>query len=210
MAKSKSAGLPATFVKGVVALDGLPRAPIPEVAASGRSNVGKSSLLNVLFHRKGLAKVSGTPGKTREINFFSVEDRYHLVDLPGYGYARVPVEVKRKWGQLVQDYLESRDQLAGVIQLVDIRHGPSQQDRDMLAWLAAGNRPGLVVATKADKLKSGARAAALRELRGEWEPAGLPVVAFSAVTRDGRKEILGWIDRTLADWKDGGRRNGGN
>jgi len=201
--------LPATFVKGVVSLDGLPRAPIPEVAASGRSNVGKSSLLNVLFKRKGLAKVSGAPGKTREINFFSVGDRYHLVDLPGYGYARVPVAVKQKWGELVRGYLESRDQLAGVIQLVDIRHGATRQDRDMLEWLAAGNRPGLVVATKADKLKSGARAAALRELQSEWEALGLPVVAFSAVTRDGRKEILDWIDRTLAGWKDGGPGHGG-
>ena len=207
MPTSHRGGLPATFVKGVVSLDGLPRAPVPEVAASGRSNVGKSSLLNVLFRRKGLAKVSGTPGKTREINFFSVEGRYHLVDLPGYGYARVPVEMKRRWGQLVQDYLESRDQLAGVIQLVDIRHGPTQQDRDMLEWLEAGHRPGLVVATKADKLKSGARAAALRTLRGEW--GDLPVVGFSAVTRDGRRDILGWIDRVLAAWQDGGPAHGG-
>jgi len=202
---SQSAALPARFVKGVTTLDALPRAALPEVAASGRSNVGKSSLLNVLFVRKGLAKVSSTPGKTREINFFSVEDRYHLVDLPGYGYARVPVEMKRRWGRLVEEYLESRDQLAGVIQLVDIRHGPSRQDREMLDWLAGGRRPGLLVATKADKLKSGARAAALRALRGEWEPRGLPVVGFSAVTRDGRRDVVAWIDRVLAAWRDGGR-----
>jgi GTP-binding protein len=177
---------------------------------SGRSNVGKSSLLNVLFRRKGLAKVSGTPGKTREINFYSVEDRYHLVDLPGYGYARVPVELKRRWGQLVRDYLESRDQLAGVVQLVDLRHGPSRQDVDMLEWLAAGHRPGLVVATKADKLPSGARAEQLRALRSEWEPRGLPVVAFSAVTRDGRKDVLAWIDRALAAWTDSGPPRAGS
>ena len=177
---------------------------------SGRSNVGKSSLLNVLFRRKGLAKVSGTPGKTREINFYSVEDRYHLVDLPGYGYARVPDELKRRWGKLVEDYLESRDQLAGIVQLVDMRHGPSRQALDMLEWLAAGRRPGLIVATKADKLGSGARSAALQELRREWEPRGLPVVAFSAVTRDGRKEVLAWIDRALAAWTDGGPRHAGS
>jgi GTP-binding protein len=96
------------------------------------------------------------------------------------------------------------------VQLVDIRHGPSRQDLDMLEWLVAGRRPGLVVATKADKLGSGARTAALQELRGEWEPRGLPVVAFSAVTRDGRKEVLAWIDRALAAWTDAGPRRAGS
>jgi GTP-binding protein len=193
--------LPAAFVKGVTSLEQLPRAFIPEVAASGRSNVGKSTLLNVLFGRKGLAKVSGTPGKTREINFFSIGDRYHLVDLPGYGYARVPITVKRKWAALVQRYLETREQLAGVIQLIDLRHDPTEQDRQMLEWLA-GSCPALIVATKSDKLKRGARAAALKKLR-ELAPAEIPIVGFSAVTRDGRKEILGWIDRALVEWRNG-------
>ncbi len=189
--------LSGSFVKGVVSFDGLPKAPIPEIAVSGRSNVGKSSLLNVLFGRKGMAKVSGTPGKTREINYFSIADRWHLVDLPGYGYARVPEAVRRKWALLVEEYLRRREQLVGVVQLVDARHGPSQQDREMLEWLVSEKRPALLVATKTDKLRSNARHTALRELVSEWGPAGLTVVGFSAVSRDGKREIIRWIDATL-------------
>ncbi len=196
--------LPAKFVKSVASLDGLPRAPMPEVAASGRSNVGKSSLLNVLFGRKRLAKVSGTPGKTREINFFSVEDRWHLVDLPGYGYAKVPISVKQKWAGLVEDYLASREQLAGIIQLVDARHGPSRQDRDMLEWLAREKKPTLVVATKMDKLKRNARSATLKQLTSDWEGSGFSVVGFSTETREGKREILRWIESALGAWR--GRR----
>jgi GTP-binding protein len=194
------AGLPATFVKGVVRLEDLPRAPVPEVAASGRSNVGKSTLLNTVFQRKGLAKVSSTPGKTREINFFSVGGRYHLVDLPGYGYARVPARVSRAWGGLVRDYLETRAQLAGVIQLVDSRHGPTALDREMLGWLRGRDVPALVVATKTDKVKRGKLAAELGAL--QREAAGFPVVGFSAVTRDGRRPIVEWIDRAVAAWRE--------
>jgi GTP-binding protein len=193
--------LPARFVKGVVSLDGLPRQPIPEIAASGRSNVGKSSLLNVLFGRKGLAKVSGTPGKTREINFFSIGEKWHLVDLPGYGYAKVPAPVKQKWAALVEEYLRRREQLAGVVQLIDARHGPTEADREMLEWLVAEKRPTLLVATKMDKLRRNARHVAMRSLRAEWEPAGFEIVGFSAITRDGKGEVLRWIDGALANWR---------
>jgi GTP-binding protein len=188
----------AEFVKGVVALDGLPDARLPEVAVSGRSNVGKSSLLNVIFARKGLAKVSQTPGKTREINFFRVGTRFHLVDLPGYGFAKVPVNVQRKWAALVEQYLETREQLAGIVQLVDIRHGPSRQDQEMLEWLASAGRPALLVATKADKLKRGAQAAAVEKLRRDW-PA-FDVVSFSAVTRAGEKPVSKWIGDVVDAW----------
>jgi GTP-binding protein len=190
---------PAEFVKGVVSPEGLPAARVPEVAVSGRSNVGKSSLLNVLFKRKALAKVSQRPGKTREINFFRVGDRFHLVDLPGYGYAKVPANVSRKWAALVEAYLETRAQLAGIVQLVDLRHGPSRQDREMLEWLAAVAKPSLLVGTKADKLKRGPRAAALAELKRDW-PA-FEVVAFSAVTRDGERDVSRWIERVVDAWK---------
>lgn len=186
------------FVKGVVRAEDLPRDRRPEIAASGRSNVGKSSLLNVVFGRKGMAKVSQTPGKTREINYFDIGGRYHLVDLPGYGYARVPEAVKRKWGDLVRGYLESREQLAGVLQLVDARHGPTALDRDMLDWLRARELPVVVIATKMDKLKKSSAAAMLRGL--ERDVAGFPVIPFSALTRDGRGSVLAWIDGALKDW----------
>lgn len=194
--------LTATFVTGAVSPDGFPRAPVPEIAVSGRSNVGKSSLLNVLVNRKGLAKVSGTPGKTREINFFTVADRYHLVDLPGYGFAKAPVAAKRKWGVLVQEYLRERWQLAGVVQLVDLRHGPTADDRNMIDWLLAEKRPTLIVGTKQDKLKKGARLTALRELAADYGDAGLEVLGFSAVTRDGTKPILAWMDAQRQAWRE--------
>ena len=194
---------PAEFVKGVVSLDGLPPARIPEVAASGRSNVGKSSLLNVIFGQKRLAKVSQRPGKTQEINYFRVGTRFHLVDLPGYGFAKVPANVQRKWAKLVEQYLETREQLAGIVQLVDIRHGPSRQDEEMLEWLAAAGRPALLVATKADKLKRGAQAAAVAKLRRDW-PA-FEVIPFSAVTRDGEKWVTRWIGETVDAWVPGGK-----
>jgi GTP-binding protein len=190
--------LPVTFVKGVVRAEDLPRGPRPEIAASGRSNVGKSSLLNVVFGRKGMAKVSQTPGKTREINYFDVGGRYHLVDLPGYGYARAPAALKRKWSDLVREYLETRRQLAGVLQLVDARHEPSALDREMLDWLRGRDVPVVVIATKMDRLKRSAAAQSLRAL--EREVAGWPVIPFSAVTRDGRGPVLTWIDAVLEEW----------
>ncbi|MDP6462161.1 MAG: ribosome biogenesis GTP-binding protein YihA/YsxC [Gemmatimonadota bacterium] len=200
----------ATFLKGVVALDGLPAARIPEIAVSGRSNVGKSSLLNTLFRRKALARISSTPGKTREINYFNVEDRFHLVDLPGYGYARVPGAMRRKWGSLVENYLASREQLVGVVQLVDLRHDPTALDRDMLGWLASQDIPTLVVGTKMDKLKRGAAGIALGKLRDEVSGAGFSVEGFSCVTRVGRKPVWKWIDDRLADWSGEARTGSRN
>ncbi|NNE44578.1 MAG: YihA family ribosome biogenesis GTP-binding protein [Gemmatimonadetes bacterium] len=194
-------------MKGVVRLEDLPSQRIPEIATSGRSNVGKSSLLNSVFGRKGLAKVSSTPGKTREINFFNIADRYHLVDLPGYGYARVPTAVKEKWGRLVKEYLEQRDQLAGVIQLIDSRHDPTAQDREMLAWLHEAGLPTLVVGTKTDKLKKSQAAADLRRL--EKAAGGFPVVGFSTLKKQGRGPILQWIDGAVSDWTARPRSRGG-
>jgi GTP-binding protein len=191
--------LPATFVRGVAAPDALPEARIAEVAVCGRSNVGKSSLLNVLFGVRGLARVSRTPGRTRELNFYSVGGRYHLVDLPGYGYARTPAATKGRWGDLVRGYLDGREQLAGVVQLVDARHPPSEADRAMLDWLAASGRAALVVATKVDKLGNMERAKRLRQLAAATP---LPVAPFSALTREGRADVLDWVERTVGAWRD--------
>lgn len=192
--------LPATFVRGVAKPSALPAARLPEVAVSGRSNVGKSSLLNVLFGVRGLARVSRTPGRTREINFFDVGGRYHLVDLPGYGYARAPSATKGGWGALVRGYLDGREQLCGILQLVDARHPPSAQDAAMLEWLAESGRPALVVATKIDKLSRMERAKRLKALAADCE--GLRVQPFSSLTREGRPEVLRWVEDAVAAWSD--------
>src|SRR5437899_3904899 len=123
-----------------------------EIAMSGRSNVGKSSLLNSLFRRKGLAMVSNTPGKTQRLNYFLVNDRFHVVDLPGYGYAQASGAARNRWGQMMQDYLRGRQQLVAVIQLVDSRHAPSREDQEMVQWLRGEELPFCLVATKIDKL----------------------------------------------------------
>ncbi|MFN8176907.1 MAG: ribosome biogenesis GTP-binding protein YihA/YsxC [bacterium] len=191
--------LPATFLRGVVAPDGLPDTTVPEICVSGRSNVGKSSLLNVLFGIRGLARVSRTPGRTREINFFSIGGRYHLVDLPGYGYARAPATSKGRWGELVRGYLDEREQLAGILQLVDARHEPSEQDFAMLEWLAEAGRAAIVVATKIDKLSRMERAKRLQALA--THAGELRVSPFSAVTREGREELLSWIEGAVSGWK---------
>jgi len=194
----------ASFVKGVVRLEELPRARIPEIAFSGRSNVGKSSLLNRLVGMHALARVSRTPGKTREINFYSVTDRFHLVDLPGYGYARVPDAAKKKWGPLVEGYLETREQLAGVVQLLDLRHGPTELDRAMIEWLQAKKRPMLLAATKQDKLGRQERRSALEALAGEFEPGGATVMGVSALHNEGIEEMWKWIEDKSRLWR---RRN---
>ena len=191
----------ATFVKGVVRLSDLPRARIPDIALSGRSNVGKSSLLNRLAGIRSLARVSRTPGKTREINFYSVGDRFHLVDLPGYGYARVPDSAKKSWGPLVEGYLESREQLAGVVQLLDLRHGPTDLDRAMIEWLESKKRPILLAATKQDKLSRQERKAALDSLVREFEGSGSVVLGVSALRNEGIEEIWKWIEEQCRSWR---------
>ena len=197
-------GTRVSFVKGVVRLEDLPRARIPEIALSGRSNVGKSSLLNRLAGLHALARVSRTPGKTREINFYSVADRFHLVDLPGYGYARVPDAAKKKWGPLVESYLETREQLAGVVQLLDLRHGPTDLDRAMIEWLETKKRPILLAGTKQDKLGRQERRTALEALAGEFEPRGAAVMGVSAAHNEGIEELWKWIEERCRSWR---RRN---
>ena len=170
-----------------------PRDPRPEIALSGRSNVGKSSLINTLLGRKSLARVSSAPGKTITINYYSIDDKFYLVDLPGYGYAKRSMESKRAWSSLTEDYFlknPSADAIKLVIQLVDIRTGPTDDDIMMINWLIDNSVPFIVVATKSDKLSKSAVKAALEGFEENYfKGTGIEVIPFSSVTRDG-KELL--------------------
>ena len=180
----------ATFVKSVMRIEECPRDGRPEIAFVGRSNVGKSSLLNTLLNRKGLAKTSRTPGKTQTINFFDVNGRFYFVDLPGYGYAKVPKGVKEQWSRVMTVYLRGRDPLRLVVQLLDARHTPSERDHEMLELLRRARVPVLLAATKIDKLNRNDRVRNLKAIRTELNLADdALVVPFSAVTGEGVKPL---------------------
>ena len=175
-----------------------PQGP-PEIAFAGRSNVGKSSFLNLLTNRKNLARVSGSPGKTQTINFYSINgDEFRIVDLPGYGYARVPKNVSEKWGAMVERYLTGRDTLKAVCILVDIRHDPTAQDIQLYGYLAHYGLRSLIVATKADKIpRSGLQkqTAAIRRTLGM--PEGDRIVCVSALKRTGMDEFLAEMEELM-------------
>jgi GTP-binding protein len=177
----------AEFVAGADRLERLPPSTLPEIAFAGRSNVGKSSLLNRLVGRRGLARVSKTPGRTQQINFFALDDRLLFVDLPGYGFARVPLAVKEQWRSLVEGYLTRRRTLRAVVVLVDVRRGIEPDDTRLLDFLAAHAIPPLLVATKIDKLPRGARLRQLADMTGQR--AGGAPIAFSAVSGEGVAEL---------------------
>lgn len=176
-----------------------PKGPRVEIAVSGRSNVGKSSLLNSLLGRKGMALVSGTPGKTQRLNYFLVNERFHIVDLPGYGYARAPEGVRTQWRTMMQEYLRKRQQLVAVAQLVDSRHAPSRDDHEMVQWLRQEKMPFCLVATKMDKLRQSERKPALLGIAQALElPGTQPMVPYSSETGEGRDGLLAWFGATLA------------
>jgi GTP-binding protein len=166
-----------------------PEAKWPEVAFAGRSNVGKSSLLNQLVRRKRLARVSNTPGRTREVNFFLVNDRFVLVDLPGYGYARISKERRAGWKPLIEGYLRTSTELRGIVQLLDVRHDPTSDDRQMIAFLASIGIPTLFALTKTDKLSASERKTRIAALTEELLVGEDQVIPFSAVTGEGRDEL---------------------
>jgi GTP-binding protein len=179
------------FIGGMAEKHGWrPDSPLPEIAFAGRSNVGKSSLLNSLVRRKSFARVSRTPGRTREINFFRINNGFVLVDLPGYGYARVSKEKKSEWRPMIESYLRRTTQLRGIVLLLDIRREPSEDDRAMLDFLAEVEVPTIVALTKTDKLSK----AAARERAGEIARALAleteQIIPFSAHTGEGRVELL--------------------
>lgn len=185
------------FVKSATKPANYPEGDLPEIAFAGRSNVGKSSLINVLVNRKGLVRTSSTPGRTQLINFFAINGDFSLVDLPGYGFAKVPLSVKKEWGPMMRTYLSRRSNLRGVVLLFDIRRIPREEDLELLDWLEEFEVPTIPVITKADKIGRGQRD---RQIRPILEATGLPRDAFtlfSSVTREGRDEIWERIEEAL-------------
>ena len=173
----------------------LPDNAKPEVAFSGKSNVGKSSLINGLLNRKSLARTSSQPGKTQTINFYNVNHELYLVDLPGYGYAKVNQETKAKWGRMIERYLHSSGQLKAVFLLIDIRHEPSANDRDMYNWVVYQGYEPIIIATKLDKIKRSQVQKQMKLLReGLQLVPGTRIIPFSAETKQGRDEIWEIID----------------
>ena len=193
--KIKSAGL----LESAAGANQFPDLVMPEIAFAGRSNVGKSTLINSLLTRKKLVKTSSTPGKTRLINFFLINEVFCLVDLPGYGFAKVPAEMRESWRKLIETYLSRRDNLRGVVLIIDIRHGPTAQDLQLKSWLDFHQRPMLVVASKSDKLSRGKCASQLQKIKKDLELTQLPL-PHSSLNKEGRGQIWkaldGWLSST--------------
>jgi len=187
------------FIGGMASVAGWrPESSLPEIAFAGRSNVGKSSLLNRLIHRKKMARVSNTPGRTREVNFFRVNDAFILVDLPGYGYARVSKEKRAEWRPLIEGFMRSSEQLRGLVLLLDVRHDPTKDDRLMLDFLSEVGVPTIVVLTKIDKLTAKQRAEQIFSISRDLALDSEQVIAFSAVTGEGRNELAEAVEGLLS------------
>ena len=173
----------------------VPDTAYAEVAFAGKSNVGKSSLINVLMNRKALARTSAQPGKTQTINFYNINDAMYLVDLPGYGYAKASEEVKAKWGKMIENYLHTSKQLKAVFLLIDIRHDPSANDRMMYEWMVYQGFAPIIIATKLDKIKRSQIQKNVKAIReGLNVQPGTTIIPFSAETKQGRDEIWKLID----------------
>ena len=189
----------AELLESAAGANQFPDLVMPEIAFAGRSNVGKSTLINSLLTRKKLVKTSSTPGKTRLINFFLINEIFCLVDLPGYGFAKVPTEMRESWRKLIETYLSRRDNLRGVVLIIDIRHGPTAQDRQLKSWLDFHRRPMLVVASKSDKLSRGKCASQLQKIKKDLELTQLPL-PHSSLNKEGRGQIWkaldGWLSST--------------
>ena len=178
----------------------LPENDKPEIAFAGKSNVGKSSLINALMNRKSFARISATPGKTQTINFYNINDPLYLVDLPGYGYAKVSQQEKEKWGKMIERYLHSSKQLRAVFLLIDIRHEPSANDKMMYDWVVSQGYNPIIIATKQDKLKRSQIDKHVRMLRqGLKLVPGTRIIPFSSVTKQGRDEIWELVETELLD-----------
>ncbi len=176
----------------------LPNNSLPEIAFAGKSNVGKSSLINALMNRKSLARTSQSPGKTQTINFYNVNKEFYLVDLPGYGYAQVSQSVREQWGKMIERYLKNSPQLKRVFLLIDIRHEPSGNDVMMYDWVVANGFEPVIVCTKADKISKGATAKNLKIIREKLKcRPGTVMIPFSALNKSGREDIISMMDDIL-------------
>jgi GTP-binding protein len=195
------------FIGGMASVGGWrPDSVLPEVAFAGRSNVGKSSLLNRLIHRKKFARVSNTPGRTREVNFFKVNDKFILVDLPGYGYARISKEKRAEWKPLIENFLRSSMQLRGIVHLLDSRHDPTDDDRGMLEFLAEIEIPTIIVLTKIDKLRPSERKKRIADISANMGLEEDQVIPFSAESGEGRNELAEAINALIEQpsWRQPG------
>jgi GTP-binding protein len=188
----------AEFVKSATSPDHYPCSDLPEIAFAGRSNVGKSSLINVLVNRKSLVRTSSTPGRTQLINFFLVNGDFMLVDLPGYGFAKVPLAVKREWGPMVETYLSGRPQLKGVVLILDIRRTPNDEDLQLLHWLRAYGIPPVIVVTKCDKVTRNERAKQAALIARTLEMDKGELCFFSALSREGGDGVWQRLEVLLA------------
>jgi GTP-binding protein len=178
----------------------LPDNELPEIAFAGKSNVGKSSLINGLLNRKALARTSSSPGKTQTINFYNINREIYFVDLPGYGYAKVSQEIRNKWGKMIEKYLHTSKQLRIVFLLIDIRHAPGENDKIMYDWIVANGYDPVIIATKLDKIKRSQKDKNIKIIR---ETLGVgtetKIIPFSAETKQGKEEIWDFIQTAIAD-----------
>lgn len=187
----------AEFITSAVNQTQYPPDLLPEVAFAGRSNVGKSSLINTLVNKKHLVKTSARPGRTQTLNFFLINRQYHFVDLPGYGFAEVPLKVRAQWKGMVEGYLSSRKSLKLVVIILDVRRVPGSDDASLMRWLESANLPFLAVLTKADKLSKNGQQAQYRIIRESLLLKKEEMILFSAVTHQGRLEVLHHVIETL-------------
>ncbi|BCJ88520.1 ribosome biogenesis GTP-binding protein YihA/YsxC [Effusibacillus dendaii] len=184
----------AEFIISAVGPKQYPEGNQPEIALAGRSNVGKSSLINKMINRKNLARTSSTPGKTQTLNFYHINESFYFVDLPGYGFAKVPKPVQAQWSKFIEQYLSKRDCLKAVLQLVDLRHPPSKEDIHMFEWLGHFGIPRIVVTTKADKISRGHWPKHQKVIRQALQlPKNVPMVLFSSETGQGKDELWGLL-----------------
>lgn len=176
-----------------------PDTTVPEIAFAGKSNVGKSSMINALLNRRNLARTSSQPGKTQTLNFYNINDDFNFVDLPGYGYARVSKSEKSKWGPMIDTYLHKRDQLKEIILLVDIRHDLGDNDRQMYHWIKSFGYSGYLIATKADKLSRSQQIRNLNNIKKSLQVDDRFIYPFSASTKQGVEEIWTLIEKILTE-----------
>jgi len=187
----------AEFVTSAVKPSQYPPADMPEIAFAGRSNVGKSSLINTLINRKRLVKTSTTPGRTQLVNFFAINRAVTFVDLPGYGYARVPLPIKKTWGPMIETYLKGRENLKGVVLLMDIRRVPRQEEKTFIGWLRHYNIPPILVLTKADKFSKSRQVQQRAEIADSLGVDVNSLILFSAKSRQGRTAVWDAIEELL-------------